>query len=73
MRSDNRREFVTTPALQQQPTPVRFFNAINAYELSEAINTVLELPVTLTLSRNSRAFRKTRASFGSSLPCQKSA
>jgi 2-polyprenyl-3-methyl-5-hydroxy-6-metoxy-1,4-benzoquinol methylase len=36
---------VTTPALQQQPTPERFFNAINAYELTEAIKTAIELEI----------------------------
>ena len=28
---------MTTPALHQQPTPERFFNAVNAYELTEAM------------------------------------
>ncbi len=36
---------MTTPALHQQPTPERFVNAINAYELSEAMNTAIELEV----------------------------
>jgi hypothetical protein len=36
---------VTTPALQQQPTPERFFNAINAYELTEAIKSAVELEI----------------------------
>jgi len=34
----------TTPA-QQQPTPERFFTAINAYEQTEAMKTALELEV----------------------------
>jgi 2-polyprenyl-3-methyl-5-hydroxy-6-metoxy-1,4-benzoquinol methylase len=36
---------VTTTALQQQPTPERFFNAINAYELTEAIKAAVELEI----------------------------
>jgi ubiquinone/menaquinone biosynthesis C-methylase UbiE len=36
---------MTTPALQQQPTPERFFNAINAYELSDAIKAAIELEI----------------------------
>ncbi len=36
---------MTTPALHQQPTPERFFNAVNAYELTEAMNTALELKI----------------------------
>jgi 2-polyprenyl-3-methyl-5-hydroxy-6-metoxy-1,4-benzoquinol methylase len=36
---------MTTPALQQQPTPERFFNAVNAYELTEAIETAIELEI----------------------------
>jgi methyltransferase family protein len=34
---------MTTPALHQQPTPERFFNAVNAYELTEAMNAAIEL------------------------------
>jgi 2-polyprenyl-3-methyl-5-hydroxy-6-metoxy-1,4-benzoquinol methylase len=36
---------VTTPALQQQPTPDRFLNAVHAYELTEAIKTAVELEI----------------------------
>jgi 2-polyprenyl-3-methyl-5-hydroxy-6-metoxy-1,4-benzoquinol methylase len=36
---------VTTPAMLQRPTPERFVNAINAYELTEAINTAIELEI----------------------------
>lgn len=36
---------MTTPALSQQPTPERFFNAVNAYELTEAMNTAIELEI----------------------------
>jgi 2-polyprenyl-3-methyl-5-hydroxy-6-metoxy-1,4-benzoquinol methylase len=36
---------VITAALQWQPTPERFFNAINAYELTEAIKTAVELEI----------------------------
>ena len=36
---------MTTPVLQQQPTPEHFFNAINAYELTEAIKTAVELEI----------------------------
>jgi hypothetical protein len=36
---------VTTPALHQQPTPERFFNAVNAHQLSEAIKAAIELQV----------------------------
>ena len=36
---------MTTAALQQQPTPERFFNAINAHELTEAIKTAVELEI----------------------------
>ena len=36
---------MTTPGLQQQPTPEHFFNAINAYELTEAIKTAVELEI----------------------------
>jgi 2-polyprenyl-3-methyl-5-hydroxy-6-metoxy-1,4-benzoquinol methylase len=36
---------VTTPALQQQPTPERFVNAVNAYEVTAAIKTALELEI----------------------------
>jgi hypothetical protein len=36
---------VTTPALQQQPTPDRFLNAVHAYELTEAIKTTVELEI----------------------------
>ena len=33
----------TTP--HQQPTPERFFNAINAYEQTEAMKTAVELEI----------------------------
>jgi len=36
---------VTTPTVHQQPTPERFFNAVNAYELTEAMNTAIELEI----------------------------
>jgi ubiquinone/menaquinone biosynthesis C-methylase UbiE len=36
---------LTTPALQQQPTPDRFFSAVNACELTEAIKTAIELEI----------------------------
>jgi 2-polyprenyl-3-methyl-5-hydroxy-6-metoxy-1,4-benzoquinol methylase len=36
---------VTPPAEQQQPTPERFVNAINAYELTEAIKSAIELEI----------------------------
>ena len=35
----------TTPAVQQQPTPERFFNAVNAYQLTEAIKSAIDLEV----------------------------
>jgi SAM-dependent methyltransferase len=34
---------MTTPALQHPPTPERFFNAVNAYQQSEAVNSAIEL------------------------------
>jgi 2-polyprenyl-3-methyl-5-hydroxy-6-metoxy-1,4-benzoquinol methylase len=36
---------MTTPALHQQATPERFFNAVNAYELTEAMKTAIELEI----------------------------
>lgn len=36
---------MTTPALHQQPTPERFFNAVNAYELTEAMKAAVELEI----------------------------
>jgi SAM-dependent methyltransferase len=36
---------MTTSALHQSPTPERFLNAINAYELTEAVNTAVELQI----------------------------
>jgi len=36
---------MSTAAIQQQPTPERFFTAINAYEQTEAMKTALELDV----------------------------
>jgi len=36
---------VTTPSLHQQLTPDRFLNAVNAYELTEAIKTAIELEI----------------------------
>jgi hypothetical protein len=36
---------MTTPALHEQPTPERFFKAVNAYELTEAMNTAIELQI----------------------------
>jgi ubiquinone/menaquinone biosynthesis C-methylase UbiE len=36
---------MTTPALHEQPTPERFFKAVNAYELTEAMNTAVELEI----------------------------
>ena len=33
------------PALHQQPTPERFFNAVNAYELTEAMKAAIELEI----------------------------
>jgi hypothetical protein len=49
---------VTTPALQQQPTPERFFNAINAYELTEAIKTAVELEIFTAIAEgNTRRFQ----------------
>ena len=35
----------TTPAVQQQPTPERFFNAVNAYQLTDAIKSAIDLEV----------------------------
>jgi hypothetical protein len=34
-----------TPGLHQDPTPERFFNAVNAHELTEAIKTGIELEI----------------------------
>jgi hypothetical protein len=34
-----------TTGLHQQPTPERFFNAINAYEQTEAMKTAVELEI----------------------------
>jgi 2-polyprenyl-3-methyl-5-hydroxy-6-metoxy-1,4-benzoquinol methylase len=36
---------MTTPAVQQQPTPEHFFNAVNAYQLTDAIKSALELEI----------------------------
>jgi 2-polyprenyl-3-methyl-5-hydroxy-6-metoxy-1,4-benzoquinol methylase len=36
---------VTTPAPHSPPTPERFFNAVNAHQLTEAIKTAIELDV----------------------------
>ena len=36
---------MTTPALHQQPTPERFFNAVNAYEQTEAMKAAVELEI----------------------------
>lgn len=36
---------MTTTAPHQLPTPERFFNAVNAYELTEAIKTAVELEI----------------------------
>ena len=36
---------MATTALHQQPTPERFFNAINAYEQTEAMKTAVELEI----------------------------
>ena len=36
---------MTTPAIQQQPTPERFFNIVNAYQQTEAIKAAIELQV----------------------------
>ncbi|HEY6386634.1 MAG TPA: class I SAM-dependent methyltransferase [Candidatus Acidoferrum sp.] len=36
---------MTTPIMHQQPTPERFFNAVNAYELTEAMKAAIELEV----------------------------
>ncbi len=36
---------MTTPALQQPPTPERFFTAVNAYEQTEAMKAAVELEV----------------------------
>ena len=36
---------MATTAPNQQPTPERFFNAINAYELTEAMKTAIELEI----------------------------
>jgi 2-polyprenyl-3-methyl-5-hydroxy-6-metoxy-1,4-benzoquinol methylase len=36
---------MTTPTLHQQPTPERFFNAVNAYELTEAIKAAIEMEI----------------------------
>ena len=36
---------MTTPSLHQQLTPDRFLNAVNAYELTEAIKTAIELEI----------------------------
>ena len=36
---------MTTPMPQQQPTPEHFFNAINAYQLTEAIKAAIELEI----------------------------
>lgn len=37
-------------ALSQQPTPERFFNALNAYEQTEAIKTAIELEIFAAIS-----------------------
>ena len=36
---------MTTPVMHQQPTPERFFNALNAYQLTEAMKAAIELDV----------------------------
>ena len=36
---------MSTPVLHQQPTPERFFNALNAYELTEAMKAAIELEI----------------------------
>jgi MFS family permease len=43
--SDQKEKSVTTPALHQPPTPERFFSAINAYQLTEAITCAIELEI----------------------------
>ena len=45
---------MTTAALRQQPTPERFFNAINAYELTEAIKTAVELEIFTAIAEGNR-------------------
>jgi 2-polyprenyl-3-methyl-5-hydroxy-6-metoxy-1,4-benzoquinol methylase len=44
---------VTTPTLHQQPTPERFFNAVNAYELTEAMKTAIELEIFTAIAEGS--------------------
>lgn len=41
---------MTTPALHQQPTPECFFNAVNAYELTEAMKAAVELEIFTAIS-----------------------
>ena len=36
---------MTTPTVQQQPTPEHFFNAVNAYQLTDAIKSAIELEI----------------------------
>jgi 2-polyprenyl-3-methyl-5-hydroxy-6-metoxy-1,4-benzoquinol methylase len=36
---------MTTPTLHEQPTPERFFNAVNAYEQTEAMKAAIELEI----------------------------
>src|SRR5271154_2215666 len=37
--------FMASPASQQQPTPERFFGAVNAYEQTEALKAAIELEI----------------------------
>src|SRR5256886_11374000 len=43
--TDRREESMATTATHQEPTPERFFNAINAYEQTEAMKAAVELEV----------------------------
>jgi 2-polyprenyl-3-methyl-5-hydroxy-6-metoxy-1,4-benzoquinol methylase len=47
---------MTTPAVLQQPTPERFFNAVNAYELTEAMNAALELEIFTAIAEGNTTF-----------------
>src|ERR1700730_5455860 len=43
--SDGREEYMPTTGHHQHPTPERFFNAINAYEQTEAMKAAVELEI----------------------------
>ena len=48
---------MTTP-LHQQPTPERFFNAVNAYQVTEAIKSAIELDVFSAISEGNATCEK---------------